>query len=78
MLCADGKQEAELFNDLDGVVGALYFARSADKAFVEVYDDRFFVSDFKDFDGADVHTGSTSIALFEVYLDLNHEVSPSF
>jgi len=37
MLCANGKWEVGLFNDLDGVVGALYLTRSADKAFVELY-----------------------------------------
>jgi hypothetical protein len=78
LLCANGKWEAELFNDLDGVVGTLYLACSADKAFVEVYDNGFLVSNLKDFYGADVHTGSTSITLFEVYLDLHHEVAPSF
>jgi hypothetical protein len=78
LLYANGKWEAGLFNDFDGVVGTLYLARSADKAFVEVYDNRFLVSNLKDFYGADVHAGSTSIALFEVDLDLHHEVSPSF
>jgi len=66
------------FDDLDGAIGTLYLARSADKAFVEVYDNRFLVSDLKDFYRTDVHAGSTSIALFVVDLDLYHEMAPSF
>ena len=66
------------FDDLDGAVGTLYLACSADKAFVEVYDNRFLVPDLKDFYGADVHAGSTSIALFVVDLNLYHEMPPSF
>jgi len=69
---------AELFNDLDGVVRTLYFTRSADKAFVEVYDNTFLIFDLEDIHRADVHACSTSSTLFEVNLNLYHEMSPSF
>jgi len=69
---------AELFNDLDGVVRTLYFARSAYKAFVEVYDNTFLLFDLENIHRANVHACSTSSTLFEVDFDLHHDLSPSF
>jgi len=66
-----------LLDDLNGAFWTLHLACSADEAFIIVYNNRFFVSDFEDFDRACVDACSASSAFFDVNFNFYHGTANS-
>jgi len=63
-----------LFDDLDGAVGTLNLASSADETFAEINHLGLPIHYLKNAYGADVLARSTSVALVVVNLDFDHEI----
>jgi len=53
--------EAELFNDFDGIIGALHFTSPADNAFFWFHGHSLSPLKLKDFHGANVNTRSIPV-----------------
>ena len=60
------------FDDLDGAVGTLNFASSANQAIIKVYNNRFPFFDLKDIYRAGVNACSFSIAFLDINLNFYH------
>ncbi len=70
--------EAGLFNDLNGAVGALHLTSPASEAFVQVYHRRFSSFHLVDSYGTGVYTSSAPVTLLVIYADLNHTCDSPF
>ena len=65
------KTRAMSLDDFNGTVRTLNFVCSANKAFIEVYNDRLSPSDLEDVHRTGVHTGSASITFLCINFDFN-------
>jgi len=63
-----------LLDDFNGTFGALHFASSANKALVVVYDNRFFILHFENFNRASVDACFASSTFFNINFNFYHGI----